>query len=481
MFGALPEEEKDALRTTYFAPLLLIDLIATISTLVVEIFNRHLSDMKMWRFPKKKNTYGLKEIDGDLKHAKLESHHDAVLRLNLLKIILSFLLPNKGKNVEVKYVDLVDDLVEFNRFPWAMKASESDMQQELVQEAMRSHIETPTIDGTPTFGIVPVVDAPTIGNSSSATEIRIIVVKWKKGDEKDDEDEKDDDDEKDGEEKDKFVEEEQPQVAEEEEVQETMEVAEVTKIEVVFFSQEKDVDEAYQTSVDQTTAVSVEEQSKEELVLMESEVYTTLKKRHKLTDEDITERSTKFAIQMNLLHGHLEKLIPGVLFESFIERPISQDEKNQVSHVWSMRKDKLSPEAKVINVYIKALIKYYDSQHRIRPTKEKIVLTNVYSCQIIVLRCFDRGDLKVMNSKLILLPWNLNVNHWVLCVVSFKGRKICIYDSLVDVKIVNAQKKMKLSPRHQRIHDQLSAILPNFLIWTDFADRRLRAGSEVKT
>ncbi|KAF6141936.1 hypothetical protein GIB67_037904 [Kingdonia uniflora] len=84
IFAALPEEKKGVLHATCFAPLLLIDPIATMSTLVMEIFDRHLED---------------------------------ALRLNLLKIILSFLLPNKGRNVWVKYVDLVDDLDQFNRFP----------------------------------------------------------------------------------------------------------------------------------------------------------------------------------------------------------------------------------------------------------------------------------------------------------------------------------------------------------------------------
>ncbi|KAF6171308.1 hypothetical protein GIB67_036976 [Kingdonia uniflora] len=138
----------------------MIDPIATMSTLVVEIFDRHLGDMnfkfggtiiqlkpihvylilglrvssianeflfvnpehmtnfRMRQFPKKKNTYGLKEINDTLKQAKLERHHEDVLRLNLLKIILSFLLPNNGRNVGVKYFDLVDNLVQFNRFPW---------------------------------------------------------------------------------------------------------------------------------------------------------------------------------------------------------------------------------------------------------------------------------------------------------------------------------------------------------------------------
>ncbi|KAF6165930.1 hypothetical protein GIB67_012827 [Kingdonia uniflora] len=34
----------------------------------------HMTNFKMRRFPKKKNTYGLKEIDDALKQAKLEKH-----------------------------------------------------------------------------------------------------------------------------------------------------------------------------------------------------------------------------------------------------------------------------------------------------------------------------------------------------------------------------------------------------------------------
>ncbi|KAF6138992.1 hypothetical protein GIB67_010718 [Kingdonia uniflora] len=59
----------------------------------------HMKFFRMRRFSKKNNTYGLKEIDDALKQAKLERHQEDVLRLNLLKIILSFLLPNKEKNI----------------------------------------------------------------------------------------------------------------------------------------------------------------------------------------------------------------------------------------------------------------------------------------------------------------------------------------------------------------------------------------------
>ncbi|KAF6171402.1 hypothetical protein GIB67_009543 [Kingdonia uniflora] len=173
----------------------------------------------------------------------------------------------------------------------------------------RYHIEVPVIGVVfaiepPAVG-APIVGAPAIGSSSSATEIRAIVVKletvlyhlkilhslgstssllmrksqnasekeqvapgeglevvkdlivdddvevnfkaisseyggsflkWKKDDEKDDDDKKD-------------VEE------------ETMVVAEVTKTDIIFFNHEEVVGEVYQASADQTTVVSVEEQT----------------------------------------------------------------------------------------------------------------------------------------------------------------------------------------------------------------------------
>ncbi|KAF6139318.1 hypothetical protein GIB67_021528 [Kingdonia uniflora] len=204
IFAALPEEEKRVLCTTCFAPLLLIDPITMMSTLVVEIFDRHLGDMK---FQFGETIIMMKPIHVclilglcvspianeflfvDPEHItnfrmrqKLERLHYDILRLNLLKIILSFLLPNKRRNVGVKYVDLVDDLHQFNRFPWAMKPSETDMQQELVQETMRNHIEAPEIGTAPAIEpptvSAPAVGAPVIGSSSSTIEIGVVVVRY---------------------------------------------------------------------------------------------------------------------------------------------------------------------------------------------------------------------------------------------------------------------------------------------------------------
>ncbi|KAF6155106.1 hypothetical protein GIB67_035853 [Kingdonia uniflora] len=196
----------------------------------------------------------------------------------------------------------------------------------------------------------------------------------------------------------------------------TMVVAEVAKIDIVFFNQEEVVGKTYQASVDQTTTVSIEEQtlevektedeasqtkeSKEEveqnkeevfegkddddgnlqnkpdpeqLVLMESEVDVTSKKRHVLTAEENNESAFKMACRMNQLHAHLHEVLPGVLLESFIQRPISQDEKSQVDQVWSLRKDESTPEAKKGNkstymmigeepIFLNALCTLYPNQ-----------------------------------------------------------------------------------------------------------------------
>ncbi|KAF6169175.1 hypothetical protein GIB67_013605, partial [Kingdonia uniflora] len=141
MFAALPEEEKGVFRAYCFAPLLMIDLIVTMSTLVVEIFDRHLGDMKMRRFPKKKNTYGLKEIDDALKHAKLERHQEDVP----IKFVKNYTIISPPKQGEKCLGE-------------------------------RNQIETPTIGIAPVIG-APAVGAPTIGSSSSATEIRAVVVR----------------------------------------------------------------------------------------------------------------------------------------------------------------------------------------------------------------------------------------------------------------------------------------------------------------
>ncbi|KAF6162330.1 hypothetical protein GIB67_008459 [Kingdonia uniflora] len=129
--------------------------------------NAKIMPLGVQRFSRKKNTYGLKEIDGALNEAKLERHHDDVLRLNLLKIILSFLLPNKGRNVEVRYVDLVDNLDHLNRFSWG---------KQVYNILRRNHIEAPAIGVAPAIE-PPAVSAPVIGSSSFATEIRVALVK----------------------------------------------------------------------------------------------------------------------------------------------------------------------------------------------------------------------------------------------------------------------------------------------------------------
>ncbi|KAF6145198.1 hypothetical protein GIB67_041393 [Kingdonia uniflora] len=226
---------------------------------------------------------------------------------------------------------------------------------------------------------------------------------------------------------------------------ETMVVAEVAKTDIEFFNQEEVVGETHQASVDQITAVSVEEETLEvekttdeasqatyhlftgnftfifyflisitlfQVALMESEVDVTLKKRYALNEKEIKERAFIMACRMNQLHAHFDKLLPGVLLESFIQKPISQNEKNQVDQVWSLRKYDLPPEVKkdnrrtymmigeeticlnalctlypnqwldneVIDVYIKALIQYFDTQHHARSKNKRIILADIFVC-----------------------------------------------------------------------------------------------------
>ncbi|KAF6173207.1 hypothetical protein GIB67_037709 [Kingdonia uniflora] len=95
--------------------------------------------------------------------------------------------------------------------------------------------------------------------------------------------------------------------------------------------------------------------------------------------------------------------------------------------------------AEVIDVYIKALIQYFDTQHRARPDKEKIVPADVFAGQYIY----------------------REFNVWTRNMSSPEGNK-------------------KLSPGHQLIEDHISTILPKMLIWSDFFDRiSPPTGSEV--
>ncbi|KAF6147366.1 hypothetical protein GIB67_003264 [Kingdonia uniflora] len=122
---------------------------------------------------------------------------------------------------------------------------------------------------------------------------------------------------------------------------------EVAQTEVVIFHHEEDVDEASQSKESKVEVVEgkdddngnlqnkldpeqvIKEMAVDQtnLILMESEVDVTLKKRHAITKDEINERAFKMACRMNQLHAHLGELLSGVLVKSFIQRPISQDEK----------------------------------------------------------------------------------------------------------------------------------------------------------
>ncbi|KAF6135378.1 hypothetical protein GIB67_027252 [Kingdonia uniflora] len=177
----------------------------------------HMMNFRMKQFPKKKKTYGLKEIDDTLKqektgHQEIVSNHVSLRRMRLENLLQQV---TPGEGLEVVKDLMVDDDVEVN---------------------------------------LEVISSEYGGG----------LLKWKKGDEKDNNDKNDV-------EENVKSEEEQPQVAEEENSEpptvmvyfngkkDTMVVAEVAKTEILFFNQEEVVGKACKASADQTTVVSVEE------------------------------------------------------------------------------------------------------------------------------------------------------------------------------------------------------------------------------
>ncbi|KAF6163237.1 hypothetical protein GIB67_025101 [Kingdonia uniflora] len=158
-------------------------------------------------------------------------------------------------------------------------------------------------------------------------------------------------------------------------------------------------------SADQTTALFVEEQTievaKTEVVISHQE-------------EDVDEASQEVEQNKEEVAKGKDNDYRNLQNKPYPE-PISQNEKNQVDQVWSLRKDKLSPKAKknnsstymrigeetvclnaiytlypkqwleneVINVYIQTMIQYFDTQHRACEDKEKIILADVFFYQYI--------------------------------------------------------------------------------------------------
>ncbi|KAF6150679.1 hypothetical protein GIB67_020762 [Kingdonia uniflora] len=159
MFAALREEENEVLRSTFFAPLLLINPIATMSTLVVEIFDRHLGDMK---FQFGETIIQMKPI-----------HVCLILGLCVSPIANEFL-----------FVDL-EHMINFRmRRCSSIKFVKnytiiSPPEQGEKHLGKRNQIEAPAIGVVPIIGVpvvgVLAVGTPVIGSSSSTTEIGVVV------------------------------------------------------------------------------------------------------------------------------------------------------------------------------------------------------------------------------------------------------------------------------------------------------------------
>ncbi|KAF6165308.1 hypothetical protein GIB67_042724 [Kingdonia uniflora] len=132
MFVALPEEEKGTLRATCFAPLLLIDPIVTMSTLVVEIFDRHLGDMKF-------------------QFGEMIIQMKPFIRCSSIKFVKNYTILSPPGYGEKRL------------------GERHQIEAPIIGTA-------PTIDTAPAIG-APAVGAPAIGYSSSAIKIRAVVVR----------------------------------------------------------------------------------------------------------------------------------------------------------------------------------------------------------------------------------------------------------------------------------------------------------------
>ncbi|KAF6143779.1 hypothetical protein GIB67_016700 [Kingdonia uniflora] len=485
MFTALPEEEKGALRTTCFAPLLLIDPITTMLTLVMKIFDRHLGDMKLRRFPKKKNTNGLKEIDDALKQAKLERHHAHAIEAPVIeppavsapvvgtptigssssateigavvvrvcsqleehgKMLLKLddhgkILHNHGKMLERISMSTVggstlplgdtpllgqyqfstpENTVKRKRKrgkgEWQKKsnankknkkAEEADVPLKKKVEGMKKEAfideqldhQVASGEGLEVVYDLMVDNDVEVNLEAISSEYGDGLLKWKKGDEKDN------DDKKDAKENVKY-EEEQPQVAEEEDSEpptvvvyyngkkdvqhanEIMVVAEVAKIDIIFFNQEEVVDFSFSSfaSADQTTAISTEEQT---LEIEKTEDEASQASADQRTAVFVKEQTIEVA-QTEVVISHQEEDVGEASQSIYLRSKESKEKVEQNKEEVVEGKDdvdgnsqnKPDPE-QVIDVYIKSLIQYFDTQHRARPERERIVLTNVFASQYI--------------------------------------------------------------------------------------------------
>ncbi|KAF6171978.1 hypothetical protein GIB67_029396 [Kingdonia uniflora] len=88
----------------------------------------------MRRFPKKKNTYGLKKIDGDLKKAKLERHHVKDITLPIRNTLLlrqyQFSTPEKTMKPKQEEEEVAkNDIVFFNKKKVVREAYQASIDQ----------------------------------------------------------------------------------------------------------------------------------------------------------------------------------------------------------------------------------------------------------------------------------------------------------------------------------------------------------------
>ncbi|KAF6166918.1 hypothetical protein GIB67_020147 [Kingdonia uniflora] len=162
----------------------------------------------------------------------------------------------------------------------------------------------------------------------------------------------------------------------------TMVVAEVAKTDVVFFNREEVVGEAYQSaylkaSADQTTVVSVKEQT---LDIEKTKDEASQASTNQTTVVSIEEQTIEVA-QTEVVISHQEEDVGEASQSKESKQEVEQNKEEVVKAYFNGVRSGCHLKEEVIDVYIKALIQYFDTQHRARPDKRRIVLVDVFACQ----------------------------------------------------------------------------------------------------
>ncbi|KAF6147463.1 hypothetical protein GIB67_022123, partial [Kingdonia uniflora] len=160
----------------------------------------------------------------------------------------------------------------------------------------------------------------------------------------------------------------------------TMVVAEVAKTDIVFFNQGRKL-LVKLISVDQTTVISIKEQT---LEVEKTEDEASQASADQTTVVYVKEQTIEVA-QTKVVISHQEEDV-GELSQTKESKEEVEQNKEEVfegkDDDYGNSQNKPYPE-QVIDVYIKALIQYFNTQYHAHPDSKRIMLANIFACQYI--------------------------------------------------------------------------------------------------